>query len=209
MSEAWNRDSFRPGGGDYGLLEEMQAQEAAQKEKGETEKEGGQGVASFNANPKPGDELYDTLHQARAEATQHNQLAQQPQHQAAAVSDESALAFAALIAASGQQQGQGPQQQPEPTPYQAAQQEAGQPDAERPQPATFHALRAEQAAATPQPGAQQPETSPANEGPTRPGDRQQDGLMSDFVSDDVRQTTEAAWTQQQQQQRNRTMGLTM
>jgi hypothetical protein len=208
MSDTWNRASFRVGGQDYGLLAEMHAQEMEQ----ETERQGegggrdeGAGAASFSAGPKilPGDELYETFYQAQVETLQQEAVARQ----AEATNGNDGGLLATMLAA----EALGSNQQPQQEGYAAAAQETTQPAPEAEQVATFHSLKAEQAAAmpAPEPAQQQAEAPVMEEAPHRPGEQapEQTGLMADFVTAETQQ--EAADAQAQALQRSQYAALVM
>jgi len=194
----WNRTSFRPGqAGDYDALNVTEPESPVQRERaGSGEQDDGRGDAILDGAPKPvpGDELYDTLHQERSEQIDRATYARQDDGHA----NTTATEFAAMIALTSRPSRQESDQAPE------IQASLGQEQAHQPQEpeqqdgrGSPYAMRAEQAATDiePQPAPQEPE--------------RQNGLMADFVTAETQATHDAEMAQAQQQQRSRTMGLSM
>ncbi len=209
MATDWNRPTFRVGAGNYDELNAVAEEEgAAEKEKGDTERGDGRGAAVFDGAPKPqpGDELYETLYQARTEATERATAARNDPSQTTAAE------FAALIAMSAPQPEQGQRQEQEGQQEAPRTQEAAgeitQPRAEQEGRQSFQSLRMEHAAGVIEQGEQREQHT--EEGPTRPGSRAPEtGLMADFVTEDTRAAVLAEREQYQSQQRTRTMGLAL
>lgn len=197
----WKLPTFRVGQGNY---EELKNAAQPQEQGGNGKQDDGRGDAVLGGAPKPlpGDELYNTIHRAQSEATERASMARQ-QQEGGYVSGAEFAAAIALTAASQQHDAPQPAQD-QAQPHDTVQQEAAKSQAPgQPQPAPEQAergnpysMRAEQAAVdAPQPVADQPE--------------RRDGLMQDFVTAETQATHEAERSQVQQQQRSRTMGLSM
>jgi hypothetical protein len=214
----WNRATFRTGqAADYGILNEGEPQEEAQRGRTEGDQEGdGRGDAILDRSPKPtpGDELYDTIHRSARETTERGQSQD---------GYLSAIEFAALMDLTMSDQTRAEDQAaPAWQQEQAQQDQTQQQDQQR---GGFAQMRADQAGAEieqPRPQGLAPEqeqSAPdglmgsfvqkdAAQGQEQ-DQSQRDGLMSAFVENETYATAVAERGQDMQRQRSRSMDLAM